>query len=625
MSKRSRKDIESSDEEYVPIKKRNVSVSKSDDDVICEKRRVVRTGKKLKHISIDSESELSESELSESDVSERESESELSDSFSSLSIDDAFETNYEEILNEENNGKNGHLVKELARITDNIQKGQITLTSILACSLHDHDKETAVELFGILNTCERNSLDYLQLNKLICTMVISDERVNNRYMCDMPTINKILRAAISKEDKLKAIELYNIFYNVSVGHGTLYSEEWYLLQRKINGIINKHRTLEELARLEEKEKEVKACVPAKKDMKTIILDMDASLVNKKILLDMHTEMVSTLDEHTKSGFYDKLTWYTKLPHNKQLIIQYDDISMYCKKVLDSLNESLYGMQEVKEKILLFINNKLRNPNYSSILSLIGSPGTGKSKIVKCLAKAVGLPYNKLSFGGATDSTLIFGGNQMWKNSSPGMMVKLLCTSGCSNPIILLDEIDKLTDSPKGKEVQSALLHVLDKTQNDHFDDSFLCEYPHDLSNVWFIATMNNDEHLDPALKDRMEIIKVPSYNKEELVNIIKVHILPEMCVEHGYKREDFAISDNACHIILNNIKNDMKASGVRKVQEEVKNIVSKISFLDKVGPNEFQLSFKLKQKITFPFMIDESTVKGLMKKKAEPNHLSFYA
>lgn len=582
MSKRSRRAIESSDEDYEPVKKRNIA--KYDDY-----------------------------------------ESSLSDSFSSLSIDDTNngEVDYHAILEEENEGKNAHLSTELNRITAKIQQSQVTLTSILACKLHDYDKETAVELFGILNTCDRNSLEYIQLNKLLCHMVTSDEIIEN----DMPTINKILRACISKEDKLKAIELYNMFYNVSVSNGDLYSEEWYLLKKKINSIISKKRSKEELALLEEKEKEVKNYQQQKMDMKTIILNLDADISVKKKLYDMYCSMVSSLDDSTKHSLHDKLLWYTKLPHNKQIIVKYDNISSYCTDIYNTLNASLYGMYEVKEKILIHINNRLKNTQYPSILALLGAPGCGKSAIVKCIAKAVGLPYNKLSFGGAIDSTLILGGDAMWKNSSPGMLMKLLCNSKCANPIILLDEIDKLTDSAKGKEVQSALLHVLDKTQNDHFNDNFLSEYPHDLSNVWFIATMNSDSSLDPALKDRLEIIHVPSYKKDELVNIMLMYVLPEACIEHGYKKEDITMSDNACYAILNNIKNDIKASGVRKVQEEVKNIVSKISFLDKVGyKEEFNLSFKLKQPISFPFLIDESTVKSLMKKKtSDNNHLSMFA
>lgn len=583
MSKRSRREIESSDEEYIPVKKRNTSKYEEEEDY----------------------------------------ESTLSDSFSSLSIEDNGDVDYHAILEEENDGKETVLTKELTRITNKIKLGEITLSSILACRLHDHDKETAVELFGILNTCERNSLEYIQLNKLLCHMVTSEEFIDS----DLPTINKILRASISKDDKLKAIELYNMFYNVSVSHGNLYSEEWYLLKKKINGIIGKKRSPEELALLEEKEKELKSYQPQKTDMKSIILNLDADISIKKKLYDMYSSMMMTVDDNAKHNIHDKLTWYTKLPYNKQLIIKYDSITTYCENIYKTLNESLYGMHEVKEKILLHINNRLRNPQYPSILALLGLPGVGKSKIVKCIAKAVGLPYNKLSFGGAIDSTLLLGSEAVWKNSSPGMLMKILCNSKCSNPIILLDEIDKLTESVKGKEVQSSLLHVLDKTQNDQFNDNYLSEHPHNLSNIWFIATMNNDTMLDPALKDRLEIIKVPAYKKDELIKIITMYVLPEACIEHGYKKEDITMSDNACNVILNNIKNDLKESGVRKIQEEVKNIVSKISFLDKVGyKEEFNLSFKLKQTITFPFLIDESTIKSLMKKKTnDNNHLSMFA
>lgn len=599
MRKRSRKYIESSDEEYVPSKKRILSSDSDSDDYIPIKRLYDKSD---------------------------DNEESLIDSLSSLSIDDCEDdVNYQEILEEEHDGKNTHLSKELTRLTNNIKKGQVTLTHILCCSLHDHDKETALELFGILNVCERNSLEYIQLNKLLLGMVTSDEQIDNHYIHDMPTINKILRASISKDDKLKAIELYNMFYNVSVSH--LYTAEWYELKKKINTMIHVHQSPEELLMMEEKEKEIKILQPPKIDIKSLILNLDTTLLVKKKLYDMYNNMIISSDDTIKNSLHEKLTWYTKLPFNKQLVSNNSNvISSYCTTIYNNLNASLYGMYEVKEKILLYINNKFKNPNTSSILALLGDPGVGKSKIVKCLAEAVGLPYNKLSFGGAIDSTLILGSDAVWKNASPGMMVKLLCDSKCSNPIILLDEIDKPSNSVKGKEVQSALLHMLDKTQNDHFNDSFLCEVPINLSNVWFIATMNDDTHLDPALKDRLEIIKVPSYNKNELIHIIKLHVLPNCAMEHGYTKDDFIISDNACNVILNYIKKDIKTGGVRKVEEEIKNIVSKISFLDKVGyKEEFHLSFKLKDPITFPFMIDEKIVKSLMRRENEATYLSMFS
>lgn len=582
MSKRGRKAIESSDEDYEPNKKRNTNKKLNDDY-----------------------------------------ETTLSDSLSGLSVEDESEYNegidYKAILEYENEGESVKTVnilsKELERFTNSLENKKVTLTSILASRLHDSDKETAIELFGILNGMEQNTFEYYQLNNLLITMITGDE-----ILSDVPTINKILKASICKEDKLKAIEVYNMFYNVGMSSGGLYSEEWYALKKRINLMVNKKRNVEELVILEEKEKEIKSFQPQKIDMKTTILNLEAPIEVKKKLYDMYMNMMSSSDESEKHALFGKLNWYTKLPHNKQLPLACDDITTFCMDIYNKLNESLYGMFEVKEKILLHINNKLKNPQSCSILALNGLAGVGKSKIVKCLAKVLNIPYNKLSFGGAIDSTLLLGGDAMWKNSSPSMLIKILCDSKCSNPIILLDEIDKLTDSSKGKEVQSALLHILDKTQNDQFNDSYLCEYSHNLSNIWFIATMNSDKNLDPALKDRLEIINVPSYTKEELIKIITNYTLPATCNDHSYNKTDITISENACNYLLNNIKNDIKTSGVRKIEEEIKNIVSKISFLDRVGyKEEFNLSFKLKQKITFPFVIDESTIKSLMQKKESTN------
>lgn len=597
MSKRGRKEIES----YINTSNKK---SKKDSDDTYDEISITN--------STDSISDRSESDNESDSGSDKSEESSLSDSMSNLSIDDLY---YEDtlqtmqaMLKHEKHEDYEELNKKLTEVVSSINKGKTTLSAILASDMHDYDKKNAVELYGVFSTMEPLTLEYIQLNKLLFHMIHGDS-----IGSDIPTMNKILTSCTSREDRLKAFEHYNAFMNVSLSTGGLFSEEWYQMKRKINKLIHSTMSLEMLRDLEKKELLLKAYQSDPNDnMKVKILNLDADISVRKKLYDMYQLLVST-DEHTRNTYKEKLRWYLQLPYNKQIIPNYDNV---CTNLYQRLNERMYGLNNVKEQILLHMNNKINNNQSNSILALNGPPGVGKTQIIKCLGDALGIPFGKINFGGQIDSTLLIGGDSMWSKSSPGALIKILIDTKCSNCIILLDEIDKLTSSVKGIEVQNALLHILDKTQNGQFQDSYLSDFTHNLSNVWFIATMNSSAKLDIALKDRLHIINIPSYSKEEMKNIIVKHTLPDICVECGFTPNDITISENACHYLLNSLKNDIKNTGMRSVERELKSVVSKLSFMKNPDAKQFKLSFKIKE-VNTPFIIDESTMKSLLVKETE--------
>lgn len=559
-----------------------------------------------------------------------EDSSSLSDSMSSLSINDSsYEDLYYEdtlqtmqaILKHEKHEDFEVLNKKLTDVVTNINKGKTTLSAILASAMHDYDKKNAVELYGVFSAMEPHTLEYIQLNKLLYHMIHGDS-----IGSDIPTMNKILTSCTSREDRVKAFEHYNAFMNVSLSPSGLFSEEWYQMKRKINKLLNNNLSLEMLGELEQKESLLKAYQADPIDnMKVKILNLDAPIDVRKKLYDMYQLLNNSTDEHTKNTYKEKLRWYLQLPYNKQIIphhINSNNVFVgsnnICSELYRLLNERMYGLNNVKEQILLHMNNKMKNDKSNSILALHGPPGVGKTAIVRCLAESLGVPYGKINFGGQIDSTLLIGGDSMWSRSSPGAIIKTLIDTKCSNCIILLDEIDKLTSSTKGIEVQNALLHILDKTQNDKFQDSYLSDITHNLSNVWFIATMNASDKLDIALKDRLHIVNIPAYNKEEMKNIIVKHTLPNVLTECGFQKEDIHISENACNYLLHHLRDEVKHTGMRSVERELKSVVSKLSFMQNADADQFNLSFKIRE-ITLPFLIDESTMKSLLVKEKEPN------
>ncbi len=242
-----------------------------------------------------------------------------------------------------------------------------------------------------------------------------------------------------------------------------------------------------------------------------------------------------------------------------------------KKSAKVLDNDHYGLEKVKKRILEYLAVRALAPDIKGqIICLVGPPGVGKTSVARSIARATGRSYARISLGGVKDEAEIRGHRKTYIGSMPGRIINALKQAGTSNPLILLDEIDKLSSDYKG-DPTSALLEVLDPEQNNSFRDHYI-ELPYDLSKVMFITTANVRSNIPEPLQDRMEIIELGSYTFEEKFQIAKKHLLPKQIKRHGLTAKQLKITDKALALI---IEGYTREAGVRALEQQIASVCRK--------------------------------------------------
>ena len=265
--------------------------------------------------------------------------------------------------------------------------------------------------------------------------------------------------------------------------------------------------------------------------------------------------------------------------------EYSKDNFDLKNAQEILDKDHYGLDKVKERILEHLAVlKLKGDLKSPILCLYGPPGVGKTSLGKSIAKSLGRKYVRMSLGGLHDEAEIRGHRKTYIGAMPGRIIQNIKKAKTSNPVFILDEIDKVGNDFHG-DPSSALLEVLDPEQNSNFHDNFL-ELDYDLSKVMFIATANTLSTISPALRDRMEMIPISGYIVEEKIEIAKRHLIPKQLEAHGVKKEQIILQKK---VVENIVENYTRESGVRELEKQLakltRRIAKKIAFNEEYNPN----------------------------------------
>lgn len=330
-----------------------------------------------------------------------------------------------------------------------------------------------------------------------------------------------------------------------------------------------------------------------------------------------------------SGDYYKMkNWvdtFMRIPFGKynHLPINIDDGVDVCHDFMENaktaLDKAVYGLNDAKMQIMQMMGQLITNPtSIGTAIAIQGPMGTGKTTLVKeGISKILNRPFAFIALGGATDSSFLEGHSYTYEGSTWGKIVQILVDSKCMNPVIYFDELDKISDTPKGEEIAGILTHLTDTSQNSQFHDKYFAEVDFDLSKCLFIFSYNDESKINPILRDRMYRIHTKGYDKKQKTIIANNYLLPTIRSQVKFTQEDIVIPEATLHYIMENYCN--KEDGVRNMKRCLEIVYTKLNLyrLMKPDTNLFEESMSLK--VEFPFTVTIDVVNKLIKKENEIN------
>lgn len=401
------------------------------------------------------------------------------------------------------------------------------------------------------------------------------------------SLKDILTANLSDDKRATLIELYECFRQLYPG-----TQEYIDSRNCIKTLFNRYVEISKEVEKTNPNLEKETYVSEADIFRKKIKDLTCSSENRKVL----EEKVDEFEDSCREDKSKTRTWLktaTSLPFDKISYHSYD-IKQKLKETYDYISKKLYGMENVKERIMLFLNKKLHQKETKGCnLALVGIPGSGKTSILRCISHVLKIPFTQINFGGMSNADFLLGHDFTYISSRQGEISRCLTRMGSKNGIIYMDEFNRISDK---KEIMSTLLHITDFTQNHEFRDNYHPELVQDLSKIWFVYSMN---HLpeDKALADRLEVINVEGYLPDERNNIAKEYIFKKIVEEMNLNIEVKIVDEAYTKIVT---MTGEGRQGIRNLERYINLIIEKsYFFLCNLDMNTYNYKWYIKMQESY--------------------------
>lgn len=368
--------------------------------------------------------------------------------------------------------------------------------------------------------------------------------------------------------------------------------------------------------------DINKLVKIEKPYRLALIDIDMPLEHKACAM----KKINMLRYMEPGGgeFYKVKNWvdtFMKIPFGKfnDMSLSINDGVEKCHEFMEQskniLDSAVYGLNDAKMQIMQMVGQWLTNPKaIGTAIAIKGPMGTGKTTLVKeGISKILGREFSFIALGGATDSSFLEGHSYTYEGSSWGQIVEILIKSKCMNPVIYFDELDKVSDTPKGEEIIGILTHLTDTSQNTEFHDKYFSEVNFDLSKCLFIFSYNDESKINPILRDRMYRIQTKGYDAKEKNVICKQHLLPKVREQILFKEEDIQFEEGVIDHIIDTYTN--KEQGVRNLKRCMEIIHSKLNLYRLMKPDTNLFEQDMSLKVEFPFKVTKDIVNKLIKRE----------